>query len=89
MNIGNTTCVLTEDTTKTVQSLVMSRLDYCNAFPIGIQRDLIAKLQRLQNSAARIVSWGKWEVVNITCAFEHVYMDFWAQYQMTILSLLL
>ena len=70
MNIGNTTCVLTElDTTKTVQSLVMSRLDYCNAFPIGIQRDLIAKLQRLQNSAARIVSWGKWEVVNITCAF--------------------
>ena len=56
-NIGKARRVLTEDTTKTVmQSLVMSRLDYCNALLIGIQQDLIAKLQRLQNSAARIVS---------------------------------
>ena len=56
-NIGKARRVLTEDATKTVmQSLVMSRLDYCNALLIGIQQDLIAKLQRLQNSAARIVS---------------------------------
>ena len=56
-NIGKARHVLTEDATKTVmQSLVMSRLDYCNALLIGIQQDLIAKLQRLQNSAARIVS---------------------------------
>ena len=45
-NIGKARRVLTEDATKTVmQSLVMSRLDYCNALLIGIQRDLIAKLQ--------------------------------------------
>ena len=56
-NMGKARRVLTEDATKTVmQSLVMSRLDYCNALLIGIQQDLIAKLQRLQNSAARIVS---------------------------------
>ena len=56
-NIGKARRVLTEDATETVmQSLVMSRLDYCNALLIGIQQDLIAKLQRLQNSAARIVS---------------------------------
>ena len=56
-NIGKAKRVLTEDATKTVmQSLVMSRLDYCNALLIGIQQDFIAKLQRLQNSAARIVS---------------------------------
>ena len=56
-NIGKARRVLTEDATKTVmQSLVMSHLDYCNALLIGIQQDLIAKLQRLQNSAARIVS---------------------------------
>ena len=56
-NIGKARRVLTEDATKTVmQSLVMSCLDYCNALLIGIQQDLFAKLQRLQNSAARIVS---------------------------------
>ena len=56
--------MLIEDATKTVmQSLAMSRrLDYCNALPIVIQQDLIAKLQRLQSSAARIVSrTGKYE----------------------------
>ena len=63
-NIGKARRVLIEDATKTaMQSLVMSRrLDYCNALPIVIQQDLIAKLQRLQNSAARKVSrTGKYE----------------------------
>ena len=56
-NIGKARRVLIEDATKTVmQSLVMSRLDYCNVLLIGIQPDLIAKQQRLQNSAARIVT---------------------------------
>ena len=37
-NIGKVRRVLTEDATKTVmQSLVMSRLDYCNVLLIGIQ----------------------------------------------------
>ena len=42
-NIGKARRVLTEGATKTVmQSLVMSRLGYCNALLIGIQHDLIA-----------------------------------------------
>ena len=56
-NIGKARRVLTEDVTKTViQSLVMSRLHYCNAILIGTQQDVIAKLQRLQHSDANIVS---------------------------------
>ena len=56
-NVGKARRVLTEDATKSVmQSLVLSRLDYCNAILIGKQKDLFAKLQQLQNSAARIVS---------------------------------
>ena len=56
-NIGKARCVLTEDATKTVmQSLVMYRLDYCNALLIGIQHDLTAKLQGLRNIAAGKVS---------------------------------
>ena len=63
-NFGKAKHVLTEDATKTVmQSLVMSGLDYCNALLIGIQQDPIAKLQRLQNSAARIVSRTKFKVL--------------------------
>ena len=65
--------MLTEDATKIVMhSLVLSRLDYCNALIIGIQRDLIAKLQRLQNSAARIVSrTRKYEHISPVCIKLH------------------
>ena len=65
--------VLTEDATKTVmQSLVMSPLDYCNALLIGIQQDLIAKLQRLQNSATRLVSRArKFEHITPVCMKLH------------------
>ena len=38
-----------------VHSVISSRLDYCNAVLIGISEHLIKKLQRVQNSAARLV----------------------------------
>lgn len=48
---------LTMDATKTmVQALILSRLDYCNSFLNGVSDSLIQRLQKVQNSAARLVA---------------------------------
>ena len=47
--------LLTEDATKTVvQTLVTSKLDYCNSVLLGTPQYNIEKLQRLQNMACRL-----------------------------------
>ena len=47
---------LTEAATKTlVSSCILSRLDYCNAVLLGSPQYVIKPLQRIQNSAARLV----------------------------------
>ena len=38
-----------------VHTLVMVRLDYCNALLCGAREDLIRQLERLQRQAARVV----------------------------------
>ena len=56
-NIGRIRPLITEDDCKTlVCSLVTSRLDYANALLFGINTTEIAKLQRIQNSAVRIIT---------------------------------
>ena len=40
-----------------VMSLVISRLDYCNAVLAGLPASTIAPLQRVQNAAARLSTW--------------------------------
>ena len=44
-----------DSTKKLVVAFVLSRLDYCNALLAGLSEEKIAKLQRIQNNAARLV----------------------------------
>ena len=45
-----------EATKSLVNGLVTSRIDYCNALLHGLSNTLIGKLQRVQNTAARIIT---------------------------------
>ena len=52
---------LTEDATKTlVSSYILSRLDYCNCVLLGCPSNVIYPLQRIQNSAARLICKSPW-----------------------------
>ena len=42
-------------TTRLVLATVISRLDYCNAALAGLRQTTVAPLQRVQNSAARLI----------------------------------
>jgi len=56
---------LTKSATRTlVNSLVTSRLDYCNSLLYGVQKSITSKLQNVQNAAARLITK--------TSRFEHV-----------------
>lgn len=56
-NIRRIRKYLTLEATKTlIQALVIGRLDYCNGLLYGLPQVQINKLQRVQNTAARLVS---------------------------------
>ena len=44
-----------EDRKSVVQALIMSRIDYCNSLLFGVTDVHLSKLQRLQNTAARLI----------------------------------
>ena len=59
-NIGKIRKFLNTDTTKSaIVSLVTSRLDYCSGLLCGITDELLCRLQKVQNNAARVVSGSK------------------------------
>ena len=45
---------------RVVNTIITSRLDYCNSFPYGTSVNNIARLQRIHNSAAREVLRRPW-----------------------------
>lgn len=56
-NIGRIRKYLSTDTARLyTQLLIMSRLDFCNSLLIGLPAAAISPLQRVQNSAARLVT---------------------------------
>jgi hypothetical protein len=44
-----------EDRKSVIQALIMSRIDYCNSLLFGVRDVHLSKLQRLQNTAARLI----------------------------------
>ena len=59
-NIGRIRKYLTAESSESaVISLVTSRFDYCNGLLCGIPEELVCKLQRVQNNAARVVTLTK------------------------------
>ena len=55
--IGRLRRCLTENALKSlVHGLITSRLDYCNAMLTGLPNNLIHSLQRVQNTAARLIT---------------------------------
>ena len=59
-NIGAIRECLTKDACKTlINALVTSRLDYGNALLYGVNDSLCKRLQKIQNSAARLISRSK------------------------------
>ena len=56
-NIRHIRKFLTKEATQTlVHALVISRIDYCNSLLYGLPAVHVARLQRLQNSSARLIS---------------------------------
>ena len=55
-SIAKIRSMLDMDSTKILdQALIISKLDYCNSFFLGIPKDNIDKRQRLQNMACRLI----------------------------------
>ena len=54
--IGQMACFLDKDSVQTlISAFLFSRLDYCNSLLVNLSNDMIGKIQRFQNNAARLI----------------------------------
>jgi len=89
--------VYSEVTIRLVLALIMSRIDYCNSALAGLRQSTTAPLQRVQNTAARLVfEFGPKEYVNTSLLQLHwltvrwrVQLRYAAQYSQSIMAILL
>ena len=72
-NISRVRCHLDQETTKIlVQTLILSKLDYCNSLLLGTLKYNIAKLQRIQNMSCRLIhQLPKYSTINTHLAQLH------------------
>ena len=57
-----------------VCSLIFSKLDYCNVLYYGLNTDIIVKMQRVQNAAARLVmKINGFDKINLDELFRHLH----------------
>ncbi len=48
-----------QDLDKVIHAFITSRLDYCNSLYLGLPKSLLARLQMVQNAAARLLTGAK------------------------------
>ena len=77
----------TEATRNTVQALVTSRLDYCNSQLLRLPATQLARLQRVQNNAARLVTCTtRWEhITPILKTLHWLPLHAWIKYKILVL----
>ena len=71
-----------------VQSIVISRLDYCNSICIGLPMNRLRRLQLVQNSAARVISQTK-RYTSITPILNELHwlpINKWCQFKILLLT---
>ena len=73
---------------KLIHALIHSHIDYCNALLIGLPKDLMHKLQMVQNTAARVLCRiGKYDYITSTLKSLHwLPMEFRIKYKICLLT---
>ena len=88
-NIGRIRVYLDQNTTaKLVHAYVTSRLDYCNSILVGLPASSLARVQQLQNTAARLVTLTKKHehITPVLCALHWLPVNKRIEYKVLLLT---